>query len=1127
MISYIFGPAGSGKSYEMTGRILASLRNGKRVFLIAPEQEVMLAEGRIAAAADLAGISCEELNVVSFRRLANLVFRKYSGLRYVAPTDGARLVIMWQVTEELAPLFQAYTGTRDRAFSELMLSACDELRRSAVTPANLENTADKLSQTDPSLSAKLHDLALIYSGLQAMLSGNYTDPADDVTRLYSLLCKNSYFEGSDVYLDSFNGFTSAEFNVISRILRQADNVSFALCLPNSTQKIGFETVHSTISTLKKLSVDAGILNSQINELWLERTESYYPSPLLTLERAMRSMTEPLSEINTSQSDNAIESSPFGYAITSNGTIKPDFPIQVFSTPDEFSEAELAALTVLQHIRNGARYRDIAIVTRGIDRISGIIEPTLEKYGIPYFISVRRQLSSTPLFKTVSSALRLIDGSWKQSDVMTYLKSGQTPLNIREISLIESYTELWSISGSSWSSDAEWTMNPDGYTDRLTQEGIDKLEELNRLKETVTEPLIRLAEALSADRHQSIALRDGCKAIYEFLERSGINEAYSVTEEKEAVTAYNTFIDMLDMLVHIGGDIPVNARVLGELLGMAADQTDFGAIPQTADCVIVGDAALLRAGSVEHVIVLGCIDGVFPRAISDDGFFSDAEKQRLSEFGINTSPKTDTMADDELFYFYRAASAASANVTFSYPRQNDNGDEQQPSIAMKRVISLFGLKESTRYPDDVSLEFRAADSADISNLIYSAKNDSERSVLENIADEYVSESSLLPKLKLSEPHASISKETADSLFGNDIALTQYRLESFSKCRFSYYAKYVLGMGSPKPSEFSAADEGSFIHRVLERAVSQMFDENGLKNDIDEAQLKALLDDVIEDILRGILGKNAVFSARLSALIERLKKRTWLLLLSLIKEFSKSRFVPSYFELNVSDNGVRPFKVDLSDGSAIYVYGRIDRVDTFKRGNDVFVRVVDYKSGSTEHSLKHLSKGIDLQLLLYTFALWNTDRRKLTGPLGPDNNSGVNGGPIGKILPAGMLYRSAAFPSVTSDAPPTSEEAAIEAGMGKFTSTGFLLNDPEILSAMDSELSGSYIPIKVTNSGEITAVNNSQLKALEEFGELMNETSEILKNIGLTMRSGNADAAPLLSEQPCKFCEYAEFCRNKKD
>ena len=64
----ICGPAGSGKTREITARILESLKRGKKVFLIVPEQEVMIAERRIADASDTASprISCEELNVLSF-----------------------------------------------------------------------------------------------------------------------------------------------------------------------------------------------------------------------------------------------------------------------------------------------------------------------------------------------------------------------------------------------------------------------------------------------------------------------------------------------------------------------------------------------------------------------------------------------------------------------------------------------------------------------------------------------------------------------------------------------------------------------------------------------------------------------------------------------------------------------------------------------------------------------------------------------------------------------------------------------------------------------------------------------------------------------------------------------------
>lgn len=1132
--SYIFGPAGSGKSIEMTARILASLRRGRRVFLIAPEQEVMLAEKRIAEAADAAEpcVSCEELNVVSFRRLADLAFRRYGGVRYASPTEGARLVVMWQVTEELAPLFRAYTGPRDRSFSELMLAACDELKRSAVAPRQLERAELALGEGEHSLRDKLHDLSLIYSGYQAMMSGSFADPSDDITRLYTLLCDNSFFDGCDVYLDSFNGFTAAELGVVSRILRQAETVTVALCLPDPAPRTGFETVLETVSSLGRLCRDAGIRDEEIDELRLERSEEHYPRALLELERAMRSPS--VASVGGA-------APPFSDAVLEGGKrISPDHPIQPVSASDGFTEAEYAAVRILELIRGGARFRDIAVVTRGVDRLCGVLEPTFKRFGIPYFTSMRRQLSQTPLFRAVLAALTVIDGGWRTEDVMTYLKTGQLGFDISEISLLEGYTTLWSVSGGSWTSDVEWTMNPDGYTDRLTREGAEKLEVLNALRERLRTPIAELAEALSRAGAKSVTLREGCMAIYAFLERSGITERCSVTKVAETVTLYGTFIDMLDMLVTVGGDIPINSRTLSGILTMAAEKTDFGAIPETADCVTVGDAALLRAGSVRHVIMLDCIEGVFPRAVADDSFFSDAEKERLERVGIRTSPGTDIMADDEQFYFYRAASAASESISLVCPRKDGTGAASHPSAAFERVLALFGLDGAPLYPEAFPLSLRVASKANVSELVRCTPRGDEREALEAAAGEMLAQNGFYISSRLAEPHAYVEPETAKRLFGGDIALTQYRLESFSKCRFGYYARYVLGMSAGKQASFSAADEGSFIHRVLERAVGVLFEDGRLKEDIDADRLSALLDETVEEILRGMLGDNAVFTARLAALIGRLKKRTALLLRALVDEFSQSSFVPSYFELNIGEGGVTPFKITLSDGASIYVYGKIDRVDTYTKNGDVFVRVVDYKSGSVEHSLQKISKGLDMQLLLYMFALWGTDRSRLSGPLGrsitrmettrndclcAENANISTSDGEGKIIPAGVLYQTAAFPSITAEQPPSSDEDAINAGLEKFTRTGFLLDDEEILTAMDNGLSGRFIPIRSTDDGVIAAASGSELKTLEGFGELREQVSDTLRRIGSELRSGSADAMPLRSEHPCEYCEYSTFCRNK--
>ena len=89
MLKLIYGTFGSGKTYCSDTLILDALRQGKEAILLVPEQEVMEAERRIADRADAESVLCEKLTVVSFRRLADLAFRKY-GTPYFSPAAFAR-----------------------------------------------------------------------------------------------------------------------------------------------------------------------------------------------------------------------------------------------------------------------------------------------------------------------------------------------------------------------------------------------------------------------------------------------------------------------------------------------------------------------------------------------------------------------------------------------------------------------------------------------------------------------------------------------------------------------------------------------------------------------------------------------------------------------------------------------------------------------------------------------------------------------------------------------------------------------------------------------------------------------------------------------------------------------------
>ncbi|MBQ9115737.1 MAG: PD-(D/E)XK nuclease family protein [Clostridia bacterium] len=972
----------------------------------------------------------------------------------------------------------------------------------------LERAQEKLSADDP-LRDKLHDLSLIASGYSLMLSGNYSDPSDDVTRLSDLLGKHDFFTSCDVYLDSFNGFTGAEFNVITRIISQADSLTVALCLPSPVPAAGFETVKATLNRLLSLCSDASVPSSAINGIRKERSEKYYSAAFLKLENAIRSFISP-----------DVEAEPFTEAELASEEFPS--PIRVYRPTDEFAEAELAATRIMQLIRGGARYRDIAVVGRGMDRFEGVLDTALTRFAIPFFMSVRRPVAAAPLFRVILHALAVLDGGWSAEDVMAYIKTGMTGLDTDAICDLEKYVTMWEISGRAWTTDQEWSMNPDGYTDTLTREGAEFLARINALRVTVRDPLIRLSESLADSANGRINLRAGCKAVYELLENTGIADRIRKSGTDEDVTLFNTVSDMLDMLVHVGGDLPVTPRVLSGILTMAAEKTDFGAIPETVDTVTVGDAALLRAGSVKHVIMLGCIDGVFPRAVADDSFFIDTEKERLEAIGINTSQKTDEMSDDELFYFYRAASSASLTLTLSCPMQDPEGKEYLPSAGFNAIKNLLIPNEKQSapgYPDGIPLAERAFSTVNAAELYRAYAGTAEgESLMEAMLQSGITDASLATE-SISSPKAAVSKKTAAELFGGDIALTQYRLESYSLCPFKYYSNYVLKLGTQKKADFSSADIGNFIHRVLERAVAELFTPDGLKENVDQIDLDALLDDIIAEVVRGMMGRDAVCSARLSALIERLRRTSALLVRSLIDEFRESRFVPSFFELNIGDGGVPPFRVPLEDGTSIYVYGKIDRVDTYRHGGDVYVRVVDYKTGSRKHSLKKIEKGLDLQLLLYLFAIWRADRASLPDTLG------FGGDGDGDVIPAGVIYQESTYPTVSSDKTPESTEAAISEGLKQLKRTGLLLNDPDVLEAMESE-PGKFLPIKRNKDNVIVARSDSALRDLEEMGELADQISDILAQIGKSMRSGKAAAKPRLSEKPCEYCDFKAFCRSAK-
>ncbi len=1102
MINFIYGRAGTGKTSLICEKAADSLKKGRRVFIIVPEQMAVNTEERMTNL--LGNTPTLSLEILNFRRLCNRVFREYGGLSYSYITKSGRMLMMWRTLSELSPLLKTLSSP-DRAVVSSMLGAISEFKSYNITPYSLERAAKMLDgeSIHKKLTDKLYDLSLIFAAYKNLVSETCDDSSDDLTKAADILHENSFFSGADVFFDSFYGFTMQEYTVINEILRQAENVTISLCLdarPQAAHDELFTNQRKTAEYLEKLAKDAG-----------KETEK---TLLLENHRAKSGELK------------FLEASLWSLDLTGDDAYKESAPsLKLIECTSLFAECEAVAIDICRRVREGAKWRDFTVTTRGIDRYDGILDTILEKYGIPHFVSRRTDIKTKPLIKLILSALSLRFGNFRFEDVISYMKTGLCGVTPDEVSALENYATTWRIRGvSRWSED--FTMNPNGYTASFTEQAARTLDIVNDIRERIITPLTDFHTAL--DRAETV--RDFSRALYDFLLRLEIpkklddiaskyrNDDPALAQETEQL--WSILIDALDELCSIMPELPVDSLEYCELLKIIFDETDIGRIPGSVDEVVSGDASLLRAAG-KHVYILGANEGIFPLAPSEDGVFLSSEREELAKLGVELAGGTDYKSTDERFFFYLALTAASDSVTVVWSSSDLSGHSMKPSFGVTRLRALF---ESVKVTDFASFDIisRLEGRGNLLEFIAETDGTPLGTALREYALSDANISARLDKLSipLCDDNEHLSDETCQKIAGGDLALTQSRLEAYVLCHFSYYLKYIIKLDENKTAKFSASDIGTFVHYILEAFVSRV-EKAGTLADITDDEIDKMVEEIVTDYIETICRIAPDFSgSRLAHLFAKLKKASRILCSNLAAEFKQSRFRPAFFELPIKfpspgEETIEPLSVKLSDGTYAYLYGIADRVDIMEHEDKCYVRVIDYKTGSKNFSLEDVSMGLNMQMLLYLFSIWKN---------GGNAKSALKLAENSEIIPAGILYFKAGVPTVTLDAemPPDEVEQTVSDTLSR---NGLLLDDKDILSAMEPSFAGHYIPIKLKADGDFTSNSAKSLTSLEGFKTLLSSIENTIKSIGAEIKRGNACAKPIQDKKhnACKYCEMRPVCR----
>ncbi len=1097
MIKFVCGPSGSGKSTYIYNRIIDDLKNNKKTILIVPDQQVLFAERIIADMTD--GNATFSLEILSFSRLANHVFRTLGGLSFNNIDEGGRLLIMWRAINEISPFLEIYKNNDETnsSFVELMMSTVDELKQFSISPATLEIASGKLKEKHPELSKKLSDISLIYGTYQSFVTKEYNDPTDELTRLSEKLQDSGFFAENNVYFDSFDGFTPQQYSIISHIAEQAQNVTFSLCC-DMTDKTGiFKTTEKTYKNLSKL---ANKLSKETELMQLE--EVGYES-------------EDIRYVSKNLWNHSVEPSDFDGSCDNVNTV---------CCHDIFEECEAVVSDIIKTVRNGERYKNILVIARDITEYEGIIDTELENNGVPFYMSKRTDITTKPVFKLILAALAIKTRNWRFSDVISYVKTGLAGLSYEECNILENYASAWNINGSRWYDGIDWNMNPDGFAMELTDEGRKLIEKANELRNRVVTPLVKFFDNIG-----KTTVLDITRGLYDFLCELSVKEKIehkaaqcrkdgNISEEKELVQLWNILINALDMMVDITGDMQVNGEKYFQLLSMLLSKKSIGTIPANIDQVVLGSASNLRMGNVSCVYLLGVNEGVFPKSVKEDSIFSDNEKNILKGIDVELNPDSDEKTADELYWFYRSISSARKKLTLLFSESDLRGSSNTLSVAGSRVNYLLGEKPIIKYADLPVTDTLEGRSHAIKKLSLNKANELGIALREYFSDDEKLKNVIdLFGKPLDASNEEIDLEIASQIYRGNISSSQSRIESYVKCPFEYHCRHILKLKEQKTAVFRSNDIGTFVHTVLERFMSKIANENGINTEITDDEIIALVDEIINEYINVACAGVPNQRPRLLQLFARLKKTTLLLIQNILEEFRQSDFSPTFFELPVMagvDEGIEPYEVCLDDGTKLFIRGYVDRVDTYKKDDDVYVRIVDYKTGTKTFSLDDVKRGLNLQMLLYLFAIWNTKSRWFKERIGCE----------GEIYPAGILYFPAKAPDVNL-ASDTDAGNVYNLASREIKRKGLLLNDIDILRAMDKELRGAYIPVKFSKKDGLSKEKNIQ--TLEEFGRLSEEIGGLLNKIVKQMKQGDVRAVPIdmkdKKDSPCMYCKMKPICR----
>lgn len=1099
-IQFILGVSGSGKSTYIYNTIIKKsiADESGMYYLIVPEQYTLEAQRDIVTMHPNRGTM--NIDAIGFNRLAYRVFDELGINTGQILTDFGKSMLVKKIMWDNRDRLKVYGSSINKmGFIDEMKSMMSELFQYSVDRDSLEQVKNQLPEESP-LYQKLSDLTLIYQEFEKFTGDAYIVAEQLIEMLADCVKNSEIIAGSTFYIDGFTGFTPVQMKLIAELIKYAEEVIFSFTIDTEDISVtnikNHELFYLTKTTMKQIMKLAANQKIEIAE------------PVLINSDANRFVNAP--DISW------LEKNIFRYPYkVKTGSLHN---IELIAADNSKQEIYFIASEIIKLVfEKGYRYQDIAVVTGDLNSCSSLFSNIMGEYKIPIFIDANEPLKNNPCSEVIRSVLAIFFDDFSYDSVFRFLKTGMTSIGCEDIEQLENYILKRGIRGRSY-----W------YKSFCSANNSDN-EDIKRLDIIRQEFLNLLVDISAVIDNKESTVKDYTIALYEFI--NSLNIYDKLMEHSEELSSrgdlngsdvykgiYQKIIDLFDKSIELLGSKRMDIREYYEIIDAGLSSIEIGTVPPTIDRVLIGDITRSRLNHIRVLFFAGMNDGIIPKPAKRGRILNDTDRNRLLDKGLELAPSDRQNAYIEQFYLYINITKASDKLYLSYRKADSDGKSIKPSYVINRIMHIFPDLQIRDF--SITDEYICTPEGLLRRLLRTEDNGRYRNMLKEHS--YNKEIFALEAGKeFNIEESALDKNAIELLYGKELVQSVSRLETFAGCSFAYFMRYGLGLKERQLYNIDVRNVGNILHQVMEQVFKEVRDYyNNDWQSLNTEERNEMVDKAVALAAEENGGSFFADMERNQYMLKILGRMARRSIWSMQKQLQSGVMRPEMIEktFDTDKDQLQHFLYQLSDNMSMRIMGKIDRVDVYQQDENVYFKVIDYKSSSKDLDADLIKAGLQLQLLTYSAVAYELEQNIYPGY---------------HVVPAGLLYYTFDDPIIECQAEPawdgdqvylSSGEDVEDKRLEKLAMSGFINNNSEIINHIDS--SGRFLkPVKYNKDGSVKA--NKSLKSENELIEMMNFTGERIGQLGKQIAEGDIAVRPvkIKGNDQCKYCDFSNICMIK--